>query len=94
MRADRREKWLRPFLDDISALLAPLLDLPPVRVRMTAQTITHLAVRYSLHNAAELRLITAADDDAGALAAVEAHIIDVAHAMLLCAPPGPTGRSR
>lgn len=87
MRPDRREKWLRPFLDDVGAMLAPLLGLPAARVRMTAQTITHLAVRYSLHNAAELKLVTGAEDDAAALAAVESHIIDVAHAMLL--PPAP-----
>ena len=85
MRPDRRENWLRPFLTDIGALLAPLLGLPVARVRMTAQTIVHLAVRYSLHNAAELHIITGVEDDDGARAAIENHIIDVAHAML--SPP-------
>jgi AcrR family transcriptional regulator len=91
MRAERRDKWLKPFVEDTSAILAPLLGLPSARVRLTAQTIVHLAVRYSLHNAAELRIITGEDDDAAALAAVEQHIIDVTLAMLL--PAKSNGRS-
>ena len=86
MRADRREKFLRPFLDDITALLTPLLGAPAARVRMTAQSIVDLSVRYSLHNAAELRIITGHDDDDDARAAVEAHLVDLAQAMLLPAP--------
>lgn len=87
MRAERREKWLKPFVEDTSAILAPLLGLAPQRVRMTAQTLVHLAVRYSLHSAAELRIITGEEDDAAVLAAVEQHIVDIAHAMLLGTPP-------
>lgn len=83
MRADRRERFLKPFLDDASALLAPVLGLDPVHVRLTAQSIVHLTVRYMLHSPEELRLLTGARTDAAAEAAVEEHIVDVARAMLL-----------
>lgn len=83
MRADRREKYLRPFLDDVAATLAPLLELDPAHVRLTAQSIVHLTVRYMLHSPEELRLLTGATSDDAAEAAVEEHIVDVARAMLL-----------
>ena len=82
MKAHRRERYLRPFLDDVGALLAPLTGLPPTHVRMSAQSLVHLTVRYALHSPAELRMLTGAVDDAGARAGVERHLVDVARALL------------
>jgi AcrR family transcriptional regulator len=82
MRSEHREKYLRPFLDDVGAMLAPATGLPKVHVRLTAQTVVHLTVRYAFHNAAELEIITGERDADRAHAAVEKHIVDVARAML------------
>jgi AcrR family transcriptional regulator len=83
MRADRRDRYLRPFLDDVTALLAPALSLDPLRVRMTAQSLVHLIVRYTLHPAAELKIITGASTEEEARKRIEAHLIDIMQAMLL-----------
>src|SRR4051812_44921329 len=81
-RAEHREKYLRPFLADLEALLVPVTGLPGQHVRMTAQTIVHLTVRWTFHNAAELEIITGEKDTERAFAAVEKHILDVARALL------------
>jgi AcrR family transcriptional regulator len=92
MRADRRERYLKPFLDDVGSALAPVLGLDPVQVRLTAQSIVHLTVRYMLHSSEELRLLTGENSDARAEAVIEEHIIQVARAMLLTKPAGRRAR--
>ncbi len=87
MRAEYREKYLKPFLDDVSALLSPLTGVPEASVKLTAQSVVHLTVRYMLHNPAELRLLTGEIDEKKAHAAVERHIADIARAMLLRRTP-------
>lgn len=89
MKPDRRERYLKPFLDDVSTALAPLLGLDPAHVRLTAQSVTHLTVRYMLHSPEELRMLTGESNAARAEAAVEQHIVDVARAMLLPRSAGP-----
>jgi len=86
MRADRRERYLKPFLDDVSAALAPLLRQDATHVRLSAQSVVHLVVRYLLHSPEELRVITGAKSDAAATAIVESHIVDVARSLLLHKP--------
>ena len=81
-RAEHRERYLRPFLDDVTALLVPLTGHTAAHVRLTAQTIVHLTVRFAFHNAAELEIITGEKDADKAHAAVERHIVDVARALL------------
>ena len=83
MRAEYREKYMEPFLDDVAMLLAPLTGQPPQHVKMTAQSVVHLTVRYCLHNKHELALLTGEHDEHKAQLAVERHITDVARAMLL-----------
>ena len=82
MRADLRDKYLRPFLDDVALLLAPATGLSKQHVRMTAQTIVNVIVRYAFHNAAELEIITGEKDVERANAAIERHIVDVARGLL------------
>jgi len=83
MRADRRDRYLRPFLDDVTKLLAPILEVDPIRARMTAQSIVHLIVRYVLHPSAELKIITDATTDDEAHKRLEQHLIDLMRSMLL-----------
>jgi AcrR family transcriptional regulator len=83
MRPDRRDRYLGAFLDDVAAALAPVFELAPAQVKLRLQTVVHLIVRYSLHNAAELKMITGARTEADAHATVDRHLVDVARALFL-----------
>lgn len=89
MRPRWRDRSLKPFLDDVSSLLAPLLGRDVVQVRLTAQSIVHLTVRYMLHAPEELRMVTLTASDAQASALVEDHIVAIGKAMLLGQPVEP-----
>ena len=83
LRPARRDRYLGAFLDDVSAALAPVFELPPAQVKLRLQSLVHLIVRYSLHNAAELKMITGERSDADARAAVDRHLAEVARALFL-----------
>jgi AcrR family transcriptional regulator len=94
MRADRRDRYLRPFLDDVTTLLAPVLGADPIRVRMTAQSLVHLIVRYSLHPLNEMKIITDATTEDEVNKRLEQHLIDITLSMMLPLPPGAGARPR
>ncbi len=81
MRPERRDRYLGAFLDEVAAGLAPLFALAPAQVKIRLQSLVHLMVRYSLHPAAELTMITGAATEAEAVALVDRHLIDVARAL-------------
>ncbi|OGQ09193.1 MAG: hypothetical protein A2138_22145 [Deltaproteobacteria bacterium RBG_16_71_12] len=83
MRPERRDRYLGAFLDDVAAALAPVFALEPSQVKIRLQSLTHLMVRYSLHNGAELKMITGTRSEADATAAVERHLAEVARALFL-----------
>jgi AcrR family transcriptional regulator len=83
LRPERRDRYLGAFLDEVSAALAPLLDLPVAQVKVRVQSLVHLMVRYSLHNAAELKMITGARTESEARAEVDRHLAQVARALFL-----------
>lgn len=83
MRPERRDRYLGAFLDEVSAALAPLLELPVAQVKLRLQSLVHLMVRYSLHNGAELKMITGARTESEALGAVDRHLAQVARALFL-----------
>lgn len=83
LRPERRDRYLGAFLDEVSAALAPLLDLPVAQVKIRVQSLVHLMVRYSLHNGAELKMITGARTESEARAEVDRHLAQVARALFL-----------
>lgn len=83
LRPERRDRYLGAFLDDVAAGLAPVFQLPAPQVKIRLQSLVHLIVRYSLHNAAELKMITGARSEAEAQAAVDRHLAEVARALFL-----------
>lgn len=83
MRPERRDRYLGAFLDDVAAGLAPVFELAPAQVKIRLQSLVHLIVRYSLHNVAELKMITGARTEPEALAVVDRHLADVARALFL-----------
>ncbi|MCC7110125.1 MAG: TetR/AcrR family transcriptional regulator [Deltaproteobacteria bacterium] len=83
LRPERRDRYLGAFLDEVSAALAPLLDLPVAQVKVRVQSLVHLMVRYSLHNGAELKMITGARTESEARAEVDRHLAQVARALFL-----------
>ncbi|MBI1948791.1 MAG: TetR/AcrR family transcriptional regulator [Deltaproteobacteria bacterium] len=83
MRPERRDRYLGAFLDDVAAALAPVFGLDAAQVKIRLQSLTHLMVRYSLHNAAELKMITGAKSEADAAVVVERHLVEVARALFL-----------
>lgn len=81
MRPDRRDRYLGAFLDDVAGGLAPLFGMEPAQVKIRVQSLVHLMVRYSLHPAAELKMITGAATEAEAQALVDRHLVEVARAL-------------
>jgi AcrR family transcriptional regulator len=79
---DRVETLLRPGLDDAAHILAPLLDVTPLRARMTMQSIVQLVARYAICGDDELRLITETATVADAERVVGEHLVDLAAGLL------------
>jgi AcrR family transcriptional regulator len=80
---DRLDTLLRPSLDDAESILAPLLDVSPLRARMSMQTLVQLVARYAICGDDELQLITGAADVVAAERIVGDHLTDLAAGLLL-----------
>ncbi len=80
---DRLDTLLRPSLDDAEAILAPLLDVTPLRARLSMQTLVQIVARYAICGEDELLLITGARDVASAERVVGDHLVDLAAGLLL-----------
>jgi AcrR family transcriptional regulator len=80
---DRLDSLLRPGLQDAESILAPLLDVTPLRARLSMQTIVQLVARYAICGDDELLVITGAAtvDDANRI--VGDHLVDLAAGLLL-----------
>jgi len=82
MRADRRERYLLPFLDRGSTVLASFLGQPQVAMRLALQSASHLLVRYALTAPVELALVCGLEEEDTASAVVESHLVDVVTSLL------------
>lgn len=82
MEPERRALVHLPFLAEAAEHLRRLFDHPRDRMRLTVQSMIHLVVRYALTDAEELMMLTVADDEEGALKAVEDHLVDCAFRLL------------
>jgi AcrR family transcriptional regulator len=88
LEADKRERYLLPFLDEGARVLAPLLGQSPLRVRMALLSLNHLIVRFTLAAPRELALVVDRPDasDEEAIRAVEDYLVALARDQL--AVPG------
>ncbi len=82
MRADRREQYLGAALDTVADVLAQFLGVDTRHARLVHSSIVHLVVRYALQSTPELCLITGAKNAADAEAAIEDHLVELAHTLL------------
>ena len=57
LEADKRERYLLPFLAEGARVLAPVLGQPPLRVRLALLSLNHLIVRFALSAPRELALV-------------------------------------
>ncbi len=80
----RQESFQKPFLDQASVALGALLGKEPQPLRLVLQSLNFIVVRYALGRLEELTLIAGvpASRSKEALARVEAHLVETAHAML------------
>lgn len=90
LEVKRRDELLLPVLEQGSQFLSALTGVDIVRARMTVLSLNHLVIRYALTSGEDLVLVTGVvgDDslderEARAVARVEAHLKDLALAMLL-----------
>lgn len=78
MKPERREKYLLPFLDMGSALLASRLGKPRRDMRLLLSSINHVIVRYAVTANSELMLVADADSPEAAAAYVEDYLVSLA----------------
>jgi hypothetical protein len=78
---DIRDRYQIPFLEVTERVLGTVLDLEPVQLRLTVQTVMNLIVRYALSSEAELQLFVKSDED-DASKTVEDHLVTVSFALL------------
>lgn len=79
---ERREGVLKPFLAEASALLSALSGRPAYELRFLLQSLTYLAMRYSIAQDEELQAVAEVTDPALARARVEDHLVELARRML------------
>lgn len=77
----RREEVLLPFLDQGTRLLALYTGRPAGGLRLPLQSFVFLVSRYALGDDAEHRAVTGQLDATRALAAVEDHLVQLAHSL-------------
>jgi AcrR family transcriptional regulator len=80
---ERLDSLLRPSLNDAESILAPLLDVSPLRARLAMQTLVQLVARYAICGDDELLVITGAVSVAAAEAMIGDHLVDLAAGLLL-----------
>lgn len=80
----RQSSVQRPFLAQASGALGAMLGREPEPLRLVIQSLNFIVVRYALSRIEELTLFTnvATRRHAVALARVEEHLVDCAHALL------------
>lgn len=76
---DRRERVQKPFLERASELLSVPFGRPPESFRLPLQSAVFLIARYAISSDAELEMLAGEVDP---LANVEAHLVEVATAIL------------
>jgi AcrR family transcriptional regulator len=81
LEPDIRDRYQIPFLEITEQILGTVLDLEPVQLRLTVQSVMNLIVRYSLSSDAELQLFVRSDG-ADAARAIEDHLVAVSFALL------------
>jgi AcrR family transcriptional regulator len=79
----RIDSLMIPSLDDASAILATVLDVDPLRARLTVQSLVQLSARYAVASDDELCAVTASNDVDTANARVADHLVDLARGLLL-----------
>lgn len=85
---EKREKVVKPFLADGSAMLAIFTAKPPEQLRLVLQSMTYLMMRYSIADDGELCAVAGVKSPAAARARVEDHLVSVALTLLgIEAPP-------
>ena len=91
----RQDSFQRPFLDQASQALGTLLDKDPRPLRLVIQSLNFIVVRYALGRIEELALIAGvpASRPKEALARVETHLVEAAHALLGLPFAGSTHRA-
>ena len=84
----RVDEFVLPFLEQASALLAPITGRDAATLRLPLQSLIFLNGRYAIAEDSELMLVTAQTSPDAALAAVEDHLVD--HAFATLGVPRPT----
>ena len=79
---ERVDTFLVPFLEQASALVAAASQRPKELLRLPLQSLIFLNGRYAIADDGELMLVTGMKTPDAALAAVEAHLVEVAHQTL------------
>jgi AcrR family transcriptional regulator len=79
---ERREGVLKPFLAKASVLLSARSSRSPNELRFVLQSLTYLAMRYSIAQDEELTAVADVDDPALARRRVEDHLVEVATRLL------------
>jgi AcrR family transcriptional regulator len=83
MPKERIEALMVPSLDDASSILSVVFGVPPLRARLTVQSLVQLSARYAVASDAELCAVTAADDVETASARIADHLVELARGLLL-----------
>jgi AcrR family transcriptional regulator len=82
MPKERIEALMLPALDDASGILAHVLGVPPLRARMTVQSIVQLTARYAIASDEERCAVTDCSDPALANTRIADHLVDLATGLL------------